>query len=170
MSIPKALSLPPFSACMLSHFTHVWLFVTSQTATRQAPLSMGFSLQEYWSRWPFPPPGIKPTSPVLQADSWATRETAAPFSTDIIINAVGRVSLEGHMDSEDVAVFHSIPDLLLALSFISPYFYHVIISPHGFWWFWFFFWKNQKSFKHCLISEVVNQTEYCALGQKQSDD
>ena len=34
----------------------------------------------------------------------------------------------------------------------------------------FFFWKNQKSFKHCLISEVVNQTEYCALGQKQSDD
>ena len=138
MSIPKALSLPPLCVCMLSHFSHGWLFVTSRIATRQAPLSMGFSLQEYWSGWPFPPPGdllnpgIKPTSPILQAESWATRETAAPFSTNIIINAVGRVSLEGHMDSEDAAVFHSIPDLLLALSFISPFFYHVIISPHGF--------------------------------------
>ena len=41
----------------------------------QAPLSMGFSRQEYWSRLPFPPaedlpdPGIKPTSPALQTDS-----------------------------------------------------------------------------------------------------
>ena len=45
------------------------------------------------------------------------------------------------MDSEDAAVFHSIPDLLLALSFISPYFYHVIISSHGFYFggFDFFF-------------------------------
>ena len=42
---------------------------------RQAPLSMGFSRQEYWSWLPFPPPGdlpypdIKPKSPALQADS-----------------------------------------------------------------------------------------------------
>ena len=36
-------------ACMLSHFSRVRLFVTLWTAARQAPLSMGFSRQEYWS-------------------------------------------------------------------------------------------------------------------------
>ena len=36
---------------------HVRLFATSQTVARQAPLSMGFFQQEYWSRLPFPPPG-----------------------------------------------------------------------------------------------------------------
>ena len=41
----------------------------------QIPLSMGFSRQEYWSALPCPPPGdlpvpgIKPSSPALQADS-----------------------------------------------------------------------------------------------------
>ena len=41
----------------------------------QAPLSMGFSRQEYWSGLPFPSPGdlpnpgIEPGSPALQADA-----------------------------------------------------------------------------------------------------
>ena len=41
----------------------------------QAPLSMGFFRQEYWSGLPYPPPGdlpnpgTKPRSPALQADS-----------------------------------------------------------------------------------------------------
>ena len=45
------------------------------TVACQAPLSMGFSRQEYWSGLPCPPPGhlpnsgIKPRSPELQADS-----------------------------------------------------------------------------------------------------
>ena len=56
----------------------VHLFVTSWTVACQAPLSMGFFRQEYWSGLLFPPlgdlpgPGIKPTSPAspaLQADS-----------------------------------------------------------------------------------------------------
>ena len=38
----------PF-VCVLSHFSRVWLCATLQTAARQAPLSMGFSRQEYWS-------------------------------------------------------------------------------------------------------------------------
>jgi len=50
-------------------------FVTPWTVAHQAPLSMGFPRQEYWSGLPFPTPGdlldpgIKPASPVLQADS-----------------------------------------------------------------------------------------------------
>ena len=45
------------------------------TVPCQAPLSMRFSMQEYWSRLPFPSladlpdPGIEPGSPALQADS-----------------------------------------------------------------------------------------------------
>ena len=56
-----------------SHFP-VQLFATLWTAAHQAPLSMGFSRQEYWSGWPRPPPGdppdpgIEPTSPTLWAD------------------------------------------------------------------------------------------------------
>ena len=47
-------------AYMLSCFSHVWLFATPWTVAHQAPLSMGFSRQEYWSGLPFPPPGDLP--------------------------------------------------------------------------------------------------------------
>ena len=49
--------------------------VSDSTLALQAPPSMGFPRQEYWSRLPFPSsedlsdPGIKPDSPALQADS-----------------------------------------------------------------------------------------------------
>ena len=58
--------------------SRVRLFVTSWTVARQAPLSMGFSRQEYWSGLPCPPPGdlpnpgIQPRSPALQEDSLPT--------------------------------------------------------------------------------------------------
>ena len=51
--------------------SHVQLFATPWTVAYQAPLSMGFSRQEYWSGLPFPSPGdlpnpgIKPRSPAL---------------------------------------------------------------------------------------------------------
>ena len=40
--------------------SHVQLTATSWTMARQAPLSMGFSRQKYWSGLPFPPPGDLP--------------------------------------------------------------------------------------------------------------
>ena len=46
--------------CVLSHFVHVWLFVTLWTVVRQTPLSMGFSRQEYWSGLSCSPPGDIP--------------------------------------------------------------------------------------------------------------
>ena len=58
--------------CALS-LSHVPLFVTPWTIACQAPLSMGFPRQEYWSGLPFPPPGdlpdpgIEPKSPVACA-------------------------------------------------------------------------------------------------------
>ena len=44
-------------ACLWSHFSRVWLFVTLLTIACQSPLSVGFSRQEYWSGLPFPSPG-----------------------------------------------------------------------------------------------------------------
>ena len=44
-------------SCMLSCFSHVQLCMTLWTAAYQAPLSMRFSRQEYWSGLPFPTPG-----------------------------------------------------------------------------------------------------------------
>ena len=46
--------------CVRSHFRHVQLFVTLWTENNQAPLSMGFSRQEYWSGLPCPSPGNLP--------------------------------------------------------------------------------------------------------------
>ena len=42
----------PHAVCVLSHFDHISLIATLWTVARQAPLSMGFSRQEYWSGLP----------------------------------------------------------------------------------------------------------------------
>ena len=59
-------------------------FATSWTIACQAPLSMEFSSQEYWSGLPCPPPGdlpdpgIKPRSPTLQAGSFPSEPPGKP--------------------------------------------------------------------------------------------
>ena len=56
---------------VVESFSPVQLCVTPGTLARQAPLSMGFPRQEYWSGLPhsspgdLPDPGIEPTSPAL---------------------------------------------------------------------------------------------------------
>ena len=58
--------------------------VTPWTVASQAPLSMGFSKQEYWSGLPFPSPedlpnpGIEPGSPALQADALPAERQGKP--------------------------------------------------------------------------------------------
>ena len=68
--------------------SHVQLFATLRTAAHQAPLSMGFSRQEYWSGLPFPSPGdlldpgIEPTSPVFPALAGGFSTTEPPGKRD----------------------------------------------------------------------------------------
>ena len=69
---------------MPSRLSHVRLFEKLWTVARQAPLSMGFSRQQYWSGLSFPTPGdlpnpgiepASPAAPALQPDSLlVTRE------------------------------------------------------------------------------------------------
>ena len=68
-------SLLKCSIMVMKSLRHVRLFVTPWTVAHQAPPSMEFSRQEYWSGLPFPSPGdlpnpgIEPRSPTLQADA-----------------------------------------------------------------------------------------------------
>ena len=70
--------------CVLHCFIEVRLFATPWTVAHQAPLSMGFSRQEYWSGLPCPPPrdlpnlGIEPLSlmsPALAGRFFTTSAT-----------------------------------------------------------------------------------------------
>ena len=70
--------------CEVKSLSRVRLFVTPWTVARQAPLSMEFSRQKYWSRLPLPPPGdlpdpgIEPRSPALQADALSSEPPGKP--------------------------------------------------------------------------------------------
>ena len=69
-----------------NYSTQLRLFAISWIIVHQAPLSLEFSRQEYWSGQPFPSPGdlpdpeIKPTSPALLTDFYHLSHQGSPFS------------------------------------------------------------------------------------------
>ena len=92
---------------------------TLWTVAPQAPLSMGFPRQEYWSGLSFPPPGelpnpgIKPESPVspaLQVDSLSTEPLGKPQ-----IDLKKKKSSENHL-----AFYHRQRQLFLFLPYLFP--------------------------------------------------
>ena len=72
------------SACMLGHPVMSDSVEIPWTAALQAPLSMGFSRQEYWSGLPYPTPGdlphpgIEPSSPALAGKFFTTGPPGKP--------------------------------------------------------------------------------------------
>ena len=64
------------SACMLSCFSHVQLSATLQIVAHQAPLSMGFSRQKYWSGLPCLPPGDPPNTGIKPASLMSPAQVA----------------------------------------------------------------------------------------------
>ena len=90
--------------------SHVRLFATPWTVAHQAPLSMGFSRQEYWSGLPFsspgylPDPGIEPRSPALQADALTSEHfLSLPF---LGVEGVGRWGL--YVSDGQICVFQEV--------------------------------------------------------------
>ena len=86
---------------MLSCFSRVRLFVTQWTVAHQAPLSMEYSRQEYWSGLPFPSPGdlpnpgIKPVSLALAGEFFtAEPPRKPPFWVYILLNKGQLMSLK----------------------------------------------------------------------------
>ena len=74
------------SACMLSYFSRVQFCATPWTVAHQAPLSMGFSKQEYWSGLPCLPPGGLPNSEIKPASLVSPALTGRFFTTSAIIS------------------------------------------------------------------------------------
>ena len=92
--------------CHAKSHSHVQLFVTPWTLVRQAPLSMGFSRQEYWIGLPCPPPGdlpnpgIKPRCPMLQADSLLSETPEKPINTGVgSLSLLQRIFLTQELNS-----------------------------------------------------------------------
>ena len=86
--------------------SRVQLFATPWIAAYQAPLSMGFSRQEYWSGLPFPSPGdlpnpgIEPRSPALEADALTSE---LPAMQEPWVQSLGR---EDPLEKEMAAQGH----------------------------------------------------------------
>ena len=71
--------------------SHGQLFATPWTVAHQAPLSMEFSRQEYWSGLPFlppgylPDPGIEPGSPAFQAGALLSESPGKPLNKATVL-------------------------------------------------------------------------------------
>ena len=107
-NLPEIKNIIKECVCMLSHFSFVWLFVPLWTVAHQAPLSMGFSRQEYWSGLPFPPLGIFQTqgsNPCLlcvlhwQADSLLLVPPGKPLINEYLEGMMLKLKLHyfGHL-------------------------------------------------------------------------
>jgi len=97
--------------CVLSRFSHVWLFETLWIIARQASLSMGFCRQDYWSGLPCPPLGDLP-SPGIESAFLMSLALAGRFFT---------TATTWEAQSEDLVQFsHSVEsDSLWHLSIIN---------------------------------------------------
>ena len=90
----KAKQAASLLLCMLSHFSRVQLFTTPWTIACLAPLSVGFSKQEYWRRLPCPPPrdltdpGIEPVSLTSSALAGGFFITSASWEVQLDISVI----------------------------------------------------------------------------------
>ena len=103
--------------------SRVRLLVTPKTVAHQAPLSMGFSRQEYWSGLPFlspgdlPNPGIESRSPALQADALRSEPSGISWCLNCEISCLNylfstlitpaTVSKHSYVHSQTVRISHS---------------------------------------------------------------
>ena len=83
--VPLIPFLPLNNKVKVKSLSRIRLSATPWTVAYQAPASMGFSRQEYWSGLPFPSPGdlpdpgIEPWSPSLQGDALTSQPPGKPF-------------------------------------------------------------------------------------------
>ena len=81
----RKLEIPNNCLCLMQccMLTHVLLSVIPWTLAHQAPLSVGFSRLEYWSRLPWPPPGDLPNLGI-EYGSLVSPALAGGFSTTVL--------------------------------------------------------------------------------------
>ena len=98
--------IPDFTmhVCLLSGFSHIRFCASLWTVACQAPLSMGFSRQEYWSGLPCPPPGDLPNSGIKPASLMSPALVGGLFTT----STTGKTHfcLFHHWNSKHKRIFH----------------------------------------------------------------
>ena len=109
-------------AYVLNRFSHAQLFVTPWTVAHQAPLSMRFPRQQYWSELPFPSPGDLPdprvepiahVSPTLAARFFTPEPLSTP--TEIMSTLRWKASKKLHNGWVNHNLPQTTPDILLFL-------------------------------------------------------
>ena len=89
----------------MKSLSRVRLFGIPWTVAYQAPPSMGFSRQEYWSGVPFlspgdlPDPGIEPRSPAFQADGLTSEPAGKLFSESCLNDHLLFIGVRGFGDN-----------------------------------------------------------------------
>ena len=113
--------------CMLSHLVISDSLTTPGTVAHQAPLSRGFSRQDYWHGFPFPTigdlrdPGIEPESPacfVLAAKDFVTEPPGWPYlisdtlfnlsGSNLLVCKTGVILVWGSKNTNFIFSFHKI--------------------------------------------------------------
>ena len=111
---------------LLSHFSHVQLCATLRTVACQAPLSMGFPSQEYWSGLPFPFPGAlpRPTDQThvfhIAGEFFTIESPEKPFTIPNIMQMIGKQKLQAANSSFALGKF-------VEFSF-SPSIFHLLLA------------------------------------------
>ena len=131
--------------CMLSHSSHLRLFATLRTVAHQAPLSMGFSRQEYWSGLPCPPPGdpdpgIDPASLMSPALAGGFFTTTTTWEAQFLCGWTA----SSELPSQILRLF-----LFLILLCIRYFFYRFAIDIS---YFLQFKWSNEFCYKFSWIT------------------
>ena len=118
---------------MLNCFSHVWFFAAPWTVAHQAPLSMEFSRQEYWSGLPCPSPGdlhnlgIELGSSALPVDSLPSEPSQKPVKRPEVLFIPSRLSTLAHTFINPFIKFPlNYPNLNV------PFVFHGIQSVWGF--------------------------------------
>ena len=114
-------------ACVLRCFSHARLFVTLRTIACQAPLSMGFSRQEYWSGLPCPPPGDLPDSRIKPKSCVSPALAGRFFSTSATWEALSLST------TSDLFWGRGLTEVLLSAPSLAPLSnqLHLVSCSHG---------------------------------------
>ena len=141
---------------MLSHFSHVQLCATLWIVACQAPLSTGFSRQEYWSGFPFPPLGGLPTQRAnlyLMSLHWqvGSLPLVPPGS------ALGKCQFV--VDNSNIQVYTSVNHRISSewKGKNGRHTHHCIIATLK------FLWVDLWSL-HQTVQKILDQVWFCTLG------
>ena len=112
---------------LLSHFSHVQLCATPETAAHQAPPSLGFSREEHWSGLPLP-------SPMQESEKWKWSRSVVSDSLQPHGSQPTRLLCPWDFSRQEYWSGLPLPSPRSCLTRFN--FYHLFTSDHILFWLW----------------------------------